>query len=70
MIGFIGTSLQLQLTQWTLLRDVCLTNLSRTSDELSFPEFESESESEPYLTVDGQSASLSWNVGPIWRLRS
>jgi hypothetical protein len=27
------------------------------------------SESEPYVTTDGQSASLSWNKTPIWGLR-
>jgi hypothetical protein len=26
-------------------------------------------ESEPYVTTDGQSASLSWNKAPIWGLR-
>jgi hypothetical protein len=26
------------------------------------------SESEPYVTTDGQSASLSWNKAPIWGL--
>jgi hypothetical protein len=29
-----------------------------------------ESESESYVTTDGQSASLSWNKAPIWSLRS
>jgi hypothetical protein len=28
-----------------------------------------ESESESYITTDGQSASLSWNKTPIWGLR-
>jgi hypothetical protein len=28
-----------------------------------------EPESEPYITTDGQSASLSWNKAPIWGLR-
>jgi hypothetical protein len=28
-----------------------------------------ESESESYITTDGQSASLSWNKAPIWGLR-
>jgi hypothetical protein len=27
------------------------------------------SESESYVTTDGQAASLSWNKAPIWRLR-
>jgi hypothetical protein len=30
---------------------------------------ESESESESYITTDGQSASLSWNKAPILGLR-
>jgi hypothetical protein len=29
----------------------------------------SNSESESYVTADGQSASLSWNKAPIWVLR-
>jgi hypothetical protein len=49
-----------------LLNDVCLTNLSEESlTALN----ESASESEPYVTTDGQSASLSWNKAPIWDLR-
>jgi hypothetical protein len=28
-----------------------------------------EERSEPYITTDGQSASLSWNKAPIWDLR-
>jgi hypothetical protein len=31
--------------------------------------WESESESESYITMDGQSVSLSWNKAPIWGLR-
>jgi hypothetical protein len=27
------------------------------------------SESEPYVTTDGQSTSLSWNIAPIWGVR-
>jgi hypothetical protein len=30
---------------------------------------ESECESESYVTIDGQLASLSWNKAPIWGLR-
>jgi hypothetical protein len=30
----------------------------------------SESVSEYYITTDGQSASLFWNIGPVWDLRS
>jgi hypothetical protein len=29
----------------------------------------SESEAESYVTIDGQSVSLSWNKAPIWGLR-
>jgi hypothetical protein len=38
-----------------------------TSPEFSF--HCSSSESESYVTTDGQSASLSWNKAPIWGLR-
>jgi hypothetical protein len=31
--------------------------------------YPAESESESYVTTDGQSASLSWNKAPIWGLR-
>jgi hypothetical protein len=30
---------------------------------------ESQSQSESYVTTDGQPASLSWNKAPIWGLR-
>jgi hypothetical protein len=61
-----------------LLNNICLTNLSEESlaalwilDWSLLPriEFESESESESYVTTDGQSASLSWYKAPIWGLR-
>jgi hypothetical protein len=40
-----------------------------TTDSL-FPIFEwTRSESESYITTDGQSASLSWNKAPVWGLR-
>jgi hypothetical protein len=58
-----------------LLNDVCLTNLYEESltnfglISTTRIESESESESEPYVTTDGQSASLSWNKAPIWGLR-
>jgi hypothetical protein len=47
------------------LNDVCLTNHS-FEESLSS---ESESETESYVTTDGQSASLSLNKAPIWGLR-
>jgi hypothetical protein len=36
---------------------------------LNYDLLHSESESESYVTTDGQSASLSWNKAPIWGLR-
>jgi hypothetical protein len=33
------------------------------------PTSNSPTESESYVTTDGQSASLSWNKAPIWGLR-
>jgi hypothetical protein len=68
MIGFIDTSLQLQsiITAHTLnsfwTSDESLTDLGLIS---TTPETESES----YVTTDGQSASLSWNKAPIWGSR-
>jgi hypothetical protein len=41
--------------------------LSSLTAELRLPR--SESESESYVKIDGQSASLSWNKAPIWDLR-
>jgi hypothetical protein len=35
----------------------------------SFSRLTTETESESYVTTDGQSASLSWNRAPIWGLR-
>jgi hypothetical protein len=39
------------------------------SDEIPDHFGESESESESYVTTDGQPARLSWNKAPIWGLR-
>jgi hypothetical protein len=50
-----------------LLNNVCLKNLSLISD-WSFLLLE-KSESQSYVTTDGQQASLSWNKAPIWGLR-
>jgi hypothetical protein len=33
------------------------------------PSFLTQSQSQSYITTDGQSASLSWNKAPIWGLR-
>jgi hypothetical protein len=75
MIGFIGRlfynySSHIEL----LLNDVCLTNLSLISHccldlGLSSTTDSCKSESESYITTDGQSASLSRNKAPIWGLR-
>jgi hypothetical protein len=59
MIGFIGTSLQLQ----SILRAHCTKSVWRISDELLLLE------SESCITTDGQSASLSSNNAPFWGLR-
>jgi hypothetical protein len=69
MIGFTGASLQLQsiitahTQSWTA--EASLRSISRSMTG----SYESESESEPYVTTDGHSASLSWNKAPIWGLR-
>jgi hypothetical protein len=44
-----------------------LQNSTKFSSSISTPS--SRSESESYITTDGQSASLSWNKAPIWGLR-
>jgi hypothetical protein len=36
---------------------------------IGWPSYTPRSESESYITTDGQSASLSWNKAPIWGLR-
>jgi hypothetical protein len=52
----------LRLNHWTLLNGTELSYDGSLANE-------SESESESYVTTDGQSASLSWNKAPIWGLR-
>jgi hypothetical protein len=42
---------------------------SKSDDSDGHRTDESESESESYVTTDGQSASLSWNKAPFWGLR-
>jgi hypothetical protein len=59
-------SLIRSLTHWTVLNDVCLTNALKNLLLISHC-FETESES--YITTDGQSAILSWSKAPIWGLR-
>jgi hypothetical protein len=43
---------------------ISLTSLSESSES------ESEPEPESYITIDGQSASVSWNKASIWGLRT
>jgi hypothetical protein len=52
---------------WEILTVVCL-NLeeSPVSRILDLWTLQYESESQSYITTDGQSASLSWNKAPIW----
>jgi hypothetical protein len=67
-------SLRLNVSQTALLGNT--TNFEESivprilSLELSNSESESYiTESQSYVTTDGQSASLSWNKAPIWGLR-
>jgi hypothetical protein len=81
MNGFIGVPLQLhEIKPSTLQLFVCLPNplrltapllrlnVSQTTVLGNTMNLE-ESESESFVTTDGQSASLSWNKAPIWNLR-
>jgi hypothetical protein len=43
--------------------------ISRLTAHLELWNSTADSESESYVTTDGQSASLSWNKAPIWGLR-
>jgi hypothetical protein len=45
------------------------TSLSNSSQQLNPSVYLTESESESYVTTDGQSASLSLNKAPFWGLR-
>jgi hypothetical protein len=49
--------------------DLFMCILWMSSKQLCITLTGSESESESYVTTDGQSASLSWNKAPIWGLR-
>jgi hypothetical protein len=78
MIGFIGTSLQLQsiVTVHTLnsfwmtsVWRISPKNLSLLSEYRTGLYSQSRIRVESYVTTDGQSASLSWNKAPIWGLR-
>jgi hypothetical protein len=67
MLGFIGTSLQLQSTVTTHIlnfaRRLCVESLTN----LYYSRI-SQSKSQSYITTDGQSASLSLNNAFIWGL--
>jgi hypothetical protein len=43
--------------------------LRLTASQLRLTANKSQSQSQSYVTTDGQSASLSWNKAPIWGLR-
>jgi hypothetical protein len=50
---------------------ICTVFISHTKSSWQSNFFEWRlSESESYVTIDGPSASLSWNKAPIWSLRS
>jgi hypothetical protein len=90
MIGFIGTSLQLQsimtahnqwlpktrfIPYWTARTSVFLWLWWMTNEESLLTHWTplrmlGMSESESYVTTDGQSASLSWYKAPLWSPRS
>jgi hypothetical protein len=71
MKGFIGSYLQLQsIIKAHTLNSFWTTSVWRISPKnLSLPVTDF-SESEPYVTTDGQSAGLSWNKAPILALLS
>jgi hypothetical protein len=82
MIGFVRTSLQLQSIMRAHNQQLCKTRSipywttsvftsTVTNDErpITAHTLNSFSQSQSYITTDGQSASLSWNKGPIWGLR-
>jgi hypothetical protein len=68
-----------QLTQfsfpYSLLYSVVFTfswfsyNFWTPNSNSLIPLAQSQSQSQSYVTIDGQSASLSWNKAPIWGLR-
>jgi hypothetical protein len=65
--GKITVTITHEIKSWRLLAESLLGNesyLINTSTTES-----SNTESESYVTTDGQSASLSWNKAPIWGLR-
>jgi hypothetical protein len=74
MIGFTGrlyysyTWLQ-QFTHVTPEERICHFALYLTLVSSLYSSAWTLSESEPYVTTDSQSASLSWNEAPIWGLR-
>jgi hypothetical protein len=54
------------ISDWSLL---LLWSLYSTDLSLSLSLYLNKSQSQSYITTDGQSASLSWNKAPIWGLR-
>jgi hypothetical protein len=66
MIGFIGISSQLQ---WIIALSL-IYPLHNLLGHVPFSSLYSQlhSQSESYITTNGQSASLSWNNAPIWGL--
>jgi hypothetical protein len=55
-------------TQVTVSRDHTLCHLPANRNKMLNKEFW-ESQSQSYVTTDGQSANLSWNKAPIWSVR-
>jgi hypothetical protein len=54
--------------RWSL-SSRALDNGNSSASVLSSPGVSFSSQSQSYVTTDGQSASLSWNKAPIWGLR-
>jgi hypothetical protein len=62
--------LQLQCSRPYCLANISQLNYSATSSELPLQNSTlKSSQSQSYITTDGQPASLSWNKAPIWGLR-
>jgi hypothetical protein len=57
-----------QFIFYTLL-NVCIHNIYRASVSPGSVQFNSQCESESYVTTDSQPASLSWNKATFWGLR-
>jgi hypothetical protein len=58
------------VTELVLIYEPVTYESLRTNDEREITyDLTLESESESYVTTDGQPVSLSWNKAPIWGLR-